>query len=243
MNLDALDPFGLALWEHFQGNTSAVLTIKRDDGVDATLPAGHFFRPPGEFSAIENLALKQCRGRVLDVGAGSGLHSLVLQQRGVSVTAIDISRHAVEIMTQRGVADVHHADIFDFAGGPFDTLLMMGHGIGMVQSIAGLDRFLGHAGSLLAEDGQILLDSCDVRKTDDPVHLAYHEANRQADRYIGEIRIRLEYQAKVGAACGWLHVDAETLGQHAGQAGWSCEVMLEEPSGDYLARLTGPQAV
>lgn len=242
MDSEAIEPFGLALLDHFQGNSSAALTIRRDDGVQTVLPAGHFFRAPDEFSAIENTALGLCRGRVLDVGAGSGLHSLALQARGLSVTAIDISRHAVDIMSARGVGDVHCADVFQFTGGPFDTLLMMGHGIGMVETIAGLDRFLGHAGSLLAGDGQILLDSVDVRKTDDPVHLTYHEANRQAGRYIGEIRVQIEYQGQVGPTRGWLHVDADALEEHAQRVGWGFQVMLEEPSWGYLARLSRRRA-
>jgi SAM-dependent methyltransferase len=242
MNPEDMEPLGLALADYFGGNASATLIIRREDGLETTLPASHFFRAPDEFSAIENAALDRCRGRVLDVGAGSGLHSLALQDRGFSVTAIDISRHAVEIMTRRRVREAHCADVFRFDGGPFDTLLMMGHGIGMVETLAGLDRFLQHAGSLLAEDGQVLLDSHDVRKTDDPVHLAYHEARRQAGRYIGEIRVQLECQGKVGPTCGWLHVDAETLAKHAGQAGWEFEVILQEPSGDYLAGLAPQRA-
>ena len=242
MNLEAMEPLGLALADYFQGNTSAALIIRRDDGVGTTLPVRHFFRGPDDFSAIENMALDLCNGWVLDVGAGSGLHSLVLQARGLSVTAIDISRHAVDIMSQRGIEEVHCADIFHFTGGPFDTLLMMGHGIGVAENVAGLDRFLQHARSLLAEDGQVLLDSSDVRKTDDPAHLAYHEANRQAGRYIGEIRVQVEYQGKVGPTCGWLHVDAETLAKHAKQANWRFDVILEEPPGDYLARLTRERA-
>ena len=42
-------------------------------------------------------------GKVLDVGAGVGSHALVLQQRGLDVTAMDISASAVTIMKQRGL--------------------------------------------------------------------------------------------------------------------------------------------
>ncbi|MCL5266811.1 MAG: hypothetical protein M1469_01760 [Bacteroidetes bacterium] len=57
----------------------------------------------------------------------------------------------------------------------------------MTETIDGLDRFLAHAHVLLSDEGQLLLDSLDVRITDDPVNFAYHEANRIAGRYIGEI--------------------------------------------------------
>ncbi len=165
------------------------------------------------------------------------MHSLVLQEKGTAVTAIDVSPHAVDVMNQRGVTDVQCVDIFDFKGGRFDTLLLMGHGIGMVETIAGLDRFLNHAGSLLTKNGQILLDSLDVRKTDDPENLAYHEANRLAERYIGEIRLQVAAQAEEGPLCGWLQVDAETLRTLAVAAGWRHDVILSDELGNHLSRL------
>jgi len=202
------------------------------------MPVSHFFREPAAFTTVEKTALQHCRGRVLDAGAGTGLHSLVLQQQGLDVTAIDISAQAVQIMGRRGVKDVHCADLFSYRAGPFDTLLMMGHGIGAVETVAGLDRFLAHVHGLLAPGGQVLLDSLDVRATSEPGNLAYQEANRQAGRYIGEIRIQLGYQGEQGPLCGWLHVDPETLTEHAEKAGWQCEVLVQEETGNYLARLT-----
>ena len=83
-----------------------------------------------------------CKGYVLDIGAGTGCHSLALQDRGTRVLAIDVSPQALEILSKRGVEECQHADVFEFQGGPFDTLLLMMHGIGMVEDLAGLDRFL-----------------------------------------------------------------------------------------------------
>ena len=105
-------------------------------------------------------------------------------------------------------------------------------------ALTGLDRFLTRARGLTTEDGQVLLDSLDVTKTDDPSDLAYHEANRKADRYIGEIRMQYEFRGEAGSYFGWLQIDAETLSQHATASGWRCEVMRQEERGDCLARLT-----
>jgi len=237
MDAKAMEPQGLALLAYFEGDLGAELIIHRDDGVDDPMPVSDFFREPTEFTEVESAAISLCSGHVLDAGAGTGLHSLVLQQKGALVTAIDISPQAVAVMTRRGVRDVHCADIYGFHGGPFDTILMMGHGIGMVETIAGLDRFLAHAHGLVSEEGQVLLDSGDVRLTVDPSHLAYHEANRQAGRYIGEVRLQLGFQGKRGPLCGWLHVDAEMLRERAESADWRCEVIVQEEGGHYLARL------
>jgi hypothetical protein len=157
---------------------------------------------------------------------------------GPAVQAIDVSPEAVKIMSKRGVKECQQVDVFKFHEGPFDTLLLMMHGVGMVGDLAGLDRFLDHALTLIKPDGQLLFDSLDVRCTDDPRHLAYQEANRRAGRYFGEIRIRFEYKGQTGPFFGWLHVDSETLADRAEKNGWFCRVVGRENGGDYLAQLT-----
>lgn len=238
MDPAAMDPHGMALSAHFGGKHEAQLMIRREDGVESVLPAGYFFRAEREFTPIECAALDLCTGYVLDVGAGTGLHSLVLQSRGVTVTAIDISEAAVEIMKESGVRNVHCVDVLQFEAGSFDTVLLLGHGIGMVEDLSGLHRFLIHAHRLTTAGGRLLVHSLDVRQTDDPVHLAYHEANRRAGRYVGETRLQFEYDGHVGPFCGWLHVDPHTLRQEADSIGWGCDVILEQEGGDYLACLT-----
>jgi SAM-dependent methyltransferase len=243
MQKEAMEPHGLSLLAYFNGDSAAEISIHRDDGKSVQLPVGIFFCKPAEFTPTASTAIKLCKGHVLDIGAGSGLHSLVLQKKGIQVTAIDICAQAVNIMRKRGIKQVYNVDIFRYKGGPFDTLMMIGHGIGMVENIAGLDQFLIYANSLLKKDGQILLDSLDVRKSTDPTDLSYHEANRQAGRYIGEIRMKFEFAGKIGPICGWLHVDANTLQEHAKLLGWQCEVIQQEESGDYLAKLTRSESV
>lgn len=237
MDSKSLKPYGAALWAYFEGESDAELIVRRDDGQEGRLPVSYFYRGPQQFTAIEKGAIERCESPVLDVGAGTGLHSLALQQRGLRVTAIDIDPQAVTIMSGRGAADARCADLFDLSEGPYETLLMLGHGIGMVETLAGLDRFLGHVRGLLSESGQILVDSLDVTATADPKNLVYLEANRQADRYVGETRVQFEYGGEKGPYCGWLHVDPATLAEHAVGSGWTCQVIVEQDSGDYLAKL------
>lgn len=165
-------PLGAALRSYLEGDSDAALIIRRDDGVESSIPASAFFRNPLESSAVDRTAIELARGRVLDVGAGSGLHSLALQERGLKVTAIDVSPEAADVMKTRGVKNARRADIFEWRAGLFDTVLMMGHGIGMVETLLGLDRFLGTADRWLAVGGQIVLDSIELQATDDPATLA-----------------------------------------------------------------------
>lgn len=140
-------------------------------------------------------------------------------------------------MRARGVRDARVADVFTFAGGPYQTALMLGHGVGMVEHLAGLDRFLGRLATFMAPDGHVLLNTLDVRDTDDPRHLAYQDINRRAGRYLGEIRQQVVFEGVAGPYFGWLHVDAETLAARAEVAGWNCEVGARGDGGEFLARL------
>jgi len=236
MNPEAMRPFGLSLLDYIRGNESAAISIIRDDGLVTPLPASGFFRDPREFN-IESIALGLARGRVLDVGAGTGIHSKYLQDKGLSVCAIDVLQEAVHVMLERGVRDVRRADIVSFEGERFDTIIMMGHGIGVVETISGLDRFLSVANGLLMRGGQILLTSVDVRCSTEPKDLAYQQQNIEAGRYFGEIRMRFTYGDIAGPLCGWLHVDAQTLTEHARQFGWCFQLICRQDDGNYLAKL------
>ncbi len=128
MDPRAMEPFGTALLAYFEGNTSDELLIRRDDGKESPIPVRFFFREPFEFTPLDNMATERCVGHVLDAGAGTGLHSLLLQTLGFPVTAIDVSPHAVDIMTRRGLKDVHCADIFAFQGRRFHQTLRLADG-------------------------------------------------------------------------------------------------------------------
>ena len=141
-------------------------------------------------------------------------------------------------MRGAGVADAREADVLQFDGGRFDTILMLGHGIGMAEDIDGLRRLLEHLGTLLRTDGQVLANSVDPRATSEPLHLAYHEANRKAGCYLGETRLQLRFKGQTGLAYGWLLVDPGTLTREASALGWATEILRQEADGNYLARLT-----
>ena len=235
---DAMKSFGKALIDYARGNTSAEIILEREDSLKESLPMAVFFRTPSEFTLLENAALDLCMGRVLDIGAGAGIHTLELQNRGFKVSAMDISPDAVSVMSMRGVREALCADIFHFQCEPYDTLLLLGHGIGMAGDLKGVDDFLSGIKKHLKSNGQILLHSLDVTKTEDPRHLDYHEMNVKAYRYIGEIRLRIRYQRHLGPLYSWIQLDPETLQAHAKDAGWRTEVIVQEKGGDYLARLT-----
>jgi len=238
MPLKPMEPFGLALKEYFEGNQQAKVIFHRDDGLLDDYYVSHCFRSEKEFSPIEKQAISLCHGKILDIGAGVGPHSLELQKKGLEILAIDISSHACEIMKKRGVKKVKCTTVYNLDESNFDTILLMGRAIGFVEDLSGLKNFLDQCKKLLNPKGQILLDSKDVRVTTVPEHLAYQERSRQLGRYIGVVGLQMEYKGKFGEKFKHLLVDPDTLNDCIQQIGCSCEILYKEENGDYLAKIT-----
>ena len=237
MSQKSMEPYGLALKDFYNGNKNVKIVFHRDDGLREEAPIIFYFRNQNNFTSLEKLANKLCQGRVLDIGAGVGPHSLSLQNRGLDVLAIDISPHACEIMKNRGVQNVMCLTIYDLKKVKFDTIILMGRSIGFVENLSGLKKFLNYCKDLLNPEGIILLDSIDVQKTTNQIHLAYHKKNLELGRYFGEIRIQIEYKGQLGERIQILHVDPRTLMASANGVGWSCEILLKEKNGAYLAKI------
>jgi SAM-dependent methyltransferase len=232
-----MEPYGLALKDFYNGNKNVKIVFHRDDGLKEETLLIFYFRSENNFTLIEKQANKLCQGRILDIGAGVGPHSLTLQKSGFDVLAIDISLHACEIMKKRGVLNVICSTIYDLKDITFDTILLMGRSIGFVENLPGLKKFLNFCKDLLNPEGIILLDSIDVQQTTNQVHLAYQEENLRLGCYIGEIRLQIEYQGQLGEKFQILHVDPLTLTNSANEVGWSCDILLKEKNGAYLARI------
>jgi SAM-dependent methyltransferase len=239
LNLEAWLPYEAAMVAYHRGQHDATIVVYDDYERDEA-PLSYFFREPDQFPPLEVMALEHCRGRVLDVGAGSGSHVLALQQRGLSVTAIEILPGLVEILRQRGARDVREATWMDFQlDEPFDTVLMMMNGLGLAETLPGLDRFFRYARRLVRPDGQVLADSTDVRVRMDAEAARTGTLRRPDGRYIGELHFQLEFEGRKGPPFGQLYVDPETLQARAKANRWGCEILREpDQYGNYLVRLT-----
>jgi SAM-dependent methyltransferase len=220
----AYRPHGAALLDYWAGETGAMLACEQDGERD-DVPAAFWFRALDD--AMELDALARVRGRVLDVGAGTGIHTLELQRRGVEVTAIDVAPECVEIMRLRGVHDARVADLYSFNGGPFDTVVCLCNGLDKVGRLADLPRFLERMRALVAPGGQLLADSFDLRGT----------RVRPDGRYCGEMDLVFEYRGRRGAPFTVLQVDPDTLREHAERGGWAMEIVVQDGK-RYLACLT-----
>ena len=97
------DPMEAAILDYARTGKAARLRVLSSMFEEDEMPIDTLFRSFDEMPAIEQEALLMAKGKILDVGAGAGCHALALQDKGMSVTAIDVSPLSVEVMAKSGV--------------------------------------------------------------------------------------------------------------------------------------------
>ena len=223
-----------AIADYYRTGAAGRLSVFSPMFEEDEIPVQTLFRTYADMPAIEQKALDRAKGRTLDVGAGSGCHSLVLQQRGVDVTAIDISPLSVETMRQRGIKKVLEQDFFTLEG-QYDTILMLMNGIGIVGTLERLPMFFRLLDKILAPGGQLLCDSSDISYVfeDEEGRIDYPDNGH----YFGELSYRMQYKDTQGHSFLWLYIDAATLSRLANENGYSVEILAQGDHSDYLARI------
>lgn len=230
------DPMGAAIYDYHKNGKADTLTVRSSMFDDDEIPVADLFRGIEDMPFLEQEALKAAHGRILDVGAGSGCHSLALMEMGKNVTAIDISPLSVQVMLERGVP-ARQVNFYDPAfDEKFDTVLMLMNGTGIIGNLDNVDRFFERLKDLLASGGCLLVDSSDLR------YLFEEEDGSLmidlASDYYGQLDYQMQYKGVVGEPFDWLYLDFNTLAYHAEENGFRAEMIAEGEHYDYLARIT-----
>jgi cyclopropane fatty-acyl-phospholipid synthase-like methyltransferase len=229
------DAMGKAIADFHKGRRDGKLIVLSPMFEEDEIPVTTLFRAFKDMPKMEQKALKMAKGKTLDVGAGSGCHSLWLQDKGIDVTAIDISPYSIETMKERGVVNVREQDFFTLEE-KYDTILMLMNGIGIVGSLDKLPDFFKHIDKILADDGQLLCDSSDLCYLyDDKDGIA---ELMDSDKYYGELEYTMCYDEIKGDSFPWLYIDANTLRNYAEANGFKMEIVRRGEHYDYLARIT-----
>ena len=226
-----LDVAGRAWLDFWHNQLSSPLLLHTSYGTTEEMPVDHFFREAPLFPPLEEYALSLCGGRVLDVGAGTGVHALYLQTQGLDVSTLEQSAAGVRIQQKRGVQRTIQTDYRDYTGQGYDTVLLLMNGIGIAGTLTGLRDFLQQARQWLRPTGQLLFDSSDIA-------YLYEDTPQPADHYYGEVRYQYEYGGQRGEWFPWLYVDADTLQSVARETGWQVQIVFQDDHDQYLARLT-----
>ena len=230
-----MDPMGRAIADYHKSKKASKLRVFSPMFEEDEIPLTTLFRSYDSLSEIERKALDLAKGRVLDVGAGAGCHSLVLQEKGMDVTAIDISPLSVETMKERGIKKALVQDFFTLEG-QYDTILMLMNGIGIVGTLERIPEFFRQLDKILAPGGQVLCDSSDISYVFENEEGMIDIPNEMD--YYGEHSFQMQYKDTIGEPFDWLYIDEDTLKEKARRYGYTAEVMAEGEHYDYLARIT-----
>ena len=230
------DPMGRAIYEYHKFGKAEDVVVHSSMFDDDVIPIETLFRSLVEMPAIERVALETAYVDILDVGAGSGCHSLALKGLGKKAVAVDISPLSVQVMKERGV-DARLVNFYDKSfTETFDTVLMLMNGTGIIGNLDNIGNFFARLKQILKPGGCLLIDSSDLR------YLFEEEDGSLmidlADDYYGQVDFQMQYKEDLGDTFDWLYLDFNTLAYYAEENGFKAEVIAEGEYYDYLAKLT-----
>lgn len=230
------DPFGAALLDYSKFSFRfAKIHVFSDVAGDEIIKPNYLLRGFDNMPDLEKQALGMCKGKILDVGACAGSHSLYLQQKGFDVTALDISPGCCAVMQKRGIQKVVCDNFFNHTSEKYDSILFLMNGIGICGTIDRMHFLLDHCRKILNPGGQIIFDSSDI-------DYLFIESDGSKwinlnSNYYGEVNYKLRYKKIQGKTFSWLFVDPVTLEKLAGEAGFVFNKIADGPHYDYLGTL------
>ncbi len=222
------DPVGHAFYDYYTSGKASDLLCNNQDVGDDIVPIDFYFRSYDDMPEIEKTALSIAHGRILDVGAGSGCHSIVLQEQGKDVTAIDISPLSAKTMQLRGIKKAYQQDFFSVTDN-FDTVLLLMNGIGIVKDIDSFPLFFKQLDKILLPKGQLLCTSYDICNI--------FEDNCNKKQYYQEFHYQMRYNDIIGDPFNWFSIGAGKLKEVTEANGFSIELIEQGVDYDYLARI------
>ncbi|GAA2579430.1 hypothetical protein GCM10010435_65670 [Winogradskya consettensis] len=211
--------------------------IERDDGLINGAPADQYVAEPDEWQPHDHRALRMCRGAVLDIGCGAGRTALELQRRSMAVTGLDISPGAIEIARKRGLRDTVIAPVDQYARTTtrYDTFLLLGNNLGLLEGRDRAPVFLAALAALARPGARIIAQGTDPYGTTDPVHVGYHERNRERGRFGGQLRLRLRYRLHATTWFDYLFCSVEELEELLQGTPWRLKSIDRQDHPYYLA--------
>lgn len=229
------DPFGQAIFDFYVKGKADNLVVNSNYTENEEIEVSYLFRDISGMPKPELTALNKCKGKVLDIGAAAGCHSLILQKKGFNVTALEKSEQAVDIMKKRGIQKTINKNIYSYTGKKYDTILLLMNGAGIGETINGLKKLLDHLKSLLTASGQILIDSSDIMYLFEEEDGSYW-IDLNSRSYYGEMEYEVTYK-NLSTKFGWLFVDFDMLNRISRETGYDCTLMENGNHSDYLAQL------
>lgn len=225
------DPLGNMLLDYIYGIEDVYVEVESPTVAMWTMTGATLCRSYHDMDALDRKALEHCQGRVLDVGACGGCHTLYLQQQNIDVKALDISPGCIEAMRLRGVKYPIHNNLFNLIDQKYSTILMLMNGLGICGTVDGCNLFFQYIRNLLVEGGQIIADSTDLS--------LYYDVkpDYSTDYYFGETEMVMKYKNSISHSFNWLYIDIDLLPNLCTFNDFICEKLYGDNNGRFLARI------
>ena len=228
------DPIGQAILDYSKSKKPADILVHSDLCDDDIIPIEVLFRTYQEMPQLEKEALTICKGKILDVGSGAGVHASWLVSKGFQTDLLEPSLGAFEFLKAKKF-NVYRQHFQDFdTEVKYDTILMLMNGIGIAGTFSNLIPFFKKVKSLLNPGGQLIFDSSDVSYLyEDEDGSILYDLN---SAYYGNFKFSMEYKSEVGEWFDWLYVDYDSVHAIAKELGAKSEKIIEIDN-HYLARI------
>jgi SAM-dependent methyltransferase len=232
------DAYGQEIWNCYKG-VSTYEIVEREDGLIDIRSALPYFQAYEKWPAHEREAIQRARGSILDVGCGAGRVALYLQAKGNRVLAMDNSPLAVKVAKLRGVKATRILSIDEIRTlrHRFDTIVLFGNNFGLFGGIGKARRLLSAMQRITTPDALIIAAGANPYSTRDPVHLAYHQKNRDRGRMAGQVRLRIRYRQFRGQWFDYLFASEDEVRCIVDKTAWTISDIVKSEGPGFVAVL------
>ena len=233
MNMRNPDVLGECIKKAYETNEDVWMDLELNGYTDDPMNAHYFLRSFDDMPILERRALELVKGRILDVGAAAGSHSLYLQEKGFDVTSLEHSAACCEVMRNRGLKNVVCEDIFAFDHDKkYDTILLLMNGWGMGATLSGMHELVPKLKALLNSGGQILGDTSDIQYWSNEKK---DEKSSLSNSYHGEVVFKVTHGSK-NQSFRWIYPEPSLLHSLFQKSDMVASIEAEGPHWDYLIR-------
>jgi cyclopropane fatty-acyl-phospholipid synthase-like methyltransferase len=223
------DLFGLVLNNFSHGDKTPYSMVRDDGWVE-------YPNDPAEYFRVNDWYIQHAKGKVLDVGCGSGSYMLALQKKGHEVHGMDIDANCVKTCKERGLQSVWRGNILKpgyFTRRRYDTIVLAGNNLGIAGNVGNLKKMLRHFHSITTQNGIVLGEGLNFAATKNMLHKKYHALQKKKGRFPGTMTIRIDYKDMVGEWFDWMHTPLKELKAVATETGWSVEATESKSDAHY----------
>jgi len=194
-----------AMWEKIcadiinSPNKDIIFNYIRDDGYKTESNMKFWFS--GTVNKEERKILNMLEGKVLDLACGFGRHLRCFKDNRNVETCIgvEISQVVTDFNLLNNIPCVC-SDMVSFLTETkerFDSILIMGNSIAEYGSIEAIKSAISNMVDILNDGGKLVISYKDVSEATDLIHKGYQEKNKNAGKYEGVVKIKLEYHDKI----------------------------------------------